>query len=120
MGNFNGQQWNPNSNTYHPSSRNHPNFFYRNTQNVLNPPPGFVQQENKSSLEEMFYQFMLTIKQHMDETKPKMAKIDTLLSSQVAAIKNLKVQMGQLAKGNKALFQVIPSLILKNSARLFL
>ena len=29
MGNFNRQQWNPNSNTYHPSSRNHSNFSYR-------------------------------------------------------------------------------------------
>ena len=91
MGNFNGQQWNLNSNTYHPSSRYHPNFSYRNTQNVLNPPPGFVQQEKKSSLEEMFYQFMLTTKQHMDETKQYMVKMDTLLSSQVATIRNLEV-----------------------------
>ena len=102
MGNFNGQQWNPKSNTYRPSFRNHPNFSYRNTQNVLNPPPGFVQQEKKSSLEEMFYQFMLTTKQHMDDTNQYMAKTDTLLSSQAAAIKNLEVQMGQLARSSSS------------------
>ena len=61
-----------------------------------------MEQEKKSSLEEMFYQFMLIIKQHMDETKQYMVKTNTLLSSQAAAIRNLEVQMGQLASSSSS------------------
>ena len=45
---------------------------------------------------------MLTIKQHMDDTKQYMAKTDTLLSSQAVAIRNLEVQMGQLASSSSS------------------
>ena len=43
---------------------------------------------------------MLTTKQHMDDIEQYMAKTDTLLSSQAAAIRNLEVQMEQLASSS--------------------
>ena len=83
-----------------------------------------MKQEKKSSLEEMFSQFMLTTKKHIDDTRQYMAKTDTLLSSQAVAIRNLEVQIGQLASSSSSRQQgSLPSdtiTILKSSTRIFL
>ncbi|XP_050211816.1 uncharacterized protein LOC126661975 [Mercurialis annua] len=67
-------QNNPYYNTYNPGWKNHPNFSWSNTQNVVRPPPGFQPQEpRKSSLEDILIQ-------HMQKT-------DSLLQNQQASIK---------------------------------
>lgn len=54
------RQSNPYSNTYNPRWRNHPNFSWSNSQNVLKLPLGFQnqQQEKKLNMEEVMAQFM--------------------------------------------------------------
>ncbi|XP_050233798.1 uncharacterized protein LOC126682206 [Mercurialis annua] len=79
-------QNNPYSNTYNPGWKNHPNFSWSNTQNVVRPPPGFQtqpQEPRRPSLEDM-------LMQHMQKT-------DSLLQNQQASIKSLENQIGQLA-----------------------
>ncbi|XP_050217648.1 uncharacterized protein LOC126668500 [Mercurialis annua] len=75
---------NPYSNTYNPGWKNHPNFSWSNTQNVVRPPPGFQPQEpRRQSLEDM-------LMQHMQKT-------DSLLQNQQATIKLLENHISQLA-----------------------
>ena len=88
------QQNNPYSNTYTPAWKNHPNFFWGNQQQQQNyqnrGPPSFPQQEKKSNLEELVATLTKATTDFMGETKAN-------FQNQQAAIKNLKIQMGQLA-----------------------
>ena len=52
------RQNNPYLNTYNPGWRNHPNFSWSNNQRLAKPPQQFPQQEKKSTLEEMFMQYI--------------------------------------------------------------
>ena len=92
---------NPYSNTYNPGWRNHPNFSWSNNQN--NPqmearpsnPPGFSQprqqqQEKKPALEDLMAQ-LIQVQTAATQT------IQQTQLTQSAAIKNLKMQMGQMA-----------------------
>ncbi|WRX13588.1 Integrase [Theobroma cacao] len=93
VGNFNRQQNNPYSNTYNLGWKNHPNFSWNNNAGLSNPKPimpfGFQQQarpqipKKKSQLEEHLLQYM--------------SKTDALIKSQGASLRNLEIQVGQLA-----------------------
>ncbi|XP_017974466.1 PREDICTED: uncharacterized protein LOC108661548 [Theobroma cacao] len=93
MGNFNKQQNNPYSNTYNPGWKNHPNFSWNNNTGPSNSNPnvphGFQQQsrppipEKKSQVKELILQYM--------------SKIDAIIQSYGASLRNLEIQMGQLA-----------------------
>ena len=56
----------------------------------------------KTLLEEMFTQFMATTQKQIDEIRQYIAKIDTTMSSQKVTIRNLEVQIGQLANTNSS------------------
>ncbi|KAL0399649.1 UNVERIFIED_CONTAM: Retrovirus-related Pol polyprotein from transposon opus [Sesamum radiatum] len=79
--------FNPYSNTYNPGWRSHPNFSWSNNQQQgparplppRQPPP----QEPKSNLEEMFSKFITAT--------------DTRFQNQDASIRNIEMQLGQLA-----------------------
>ncbi|XP_052203110.1 uncharacterized protein LOC127808579 [Diospyros lotus] len=90
VANQGGRQFNPNANIYNPGWRNHPNFSWSNNQNVLKPPIGFQQQEKKPSLEDLVATMAKT-------TSDYMARIDTMFQNQQAAIRNLEMQIGQIA-----------------------
>ncbi|XP_039132333.1 uncharacterized protein LOC120269114 [Dioscorea cayenensis subsp. rotundata] len=88
VGNFNRQQDNPYSNRYNPGWRNHPNLSWKNNstmQEQSNPP-----QEKKINLEEAMTQLATTQTQFMNETR-------TSLQNQSAQIRNLEVQLSQMA-----------------------
>ncbi|KAH9792938.1 hypothetical protein KPL71_004353 [Citrus sinensis] len=84
------QQNNPYSNTYNPGWRNHPNLSWNNTQNTLAPPPGFQPQEKKSNVEDALTQLTTNMSQFMTKT-------ETTFQNQAASIRNLEVQVGQIA-----------------------
>ncbi|KAH9668785.1 hypothetical protein KPL70_021515 [Citrus sinensis] len=84
------QQNNPYSNTYNPSWRNHPNISWNNTQNALAPPPGFQPQEKKSNLKDVLTELTTNMSQFMTKT-------ETTFQNQSASIRNLEVQVGQIA-----------------------
>ena len=88
------QQNSPYSNTYTPAWKNHPNFSWGNQQQQQNyqnrGPPGFPQQEKKSNLEDLVATLAKATTDFMGETKIN-------FQNQQAAIKNLEVQVGQLA-----------------------
>ena len=92
---FNRQRNNPYSNTYNPGWRQHPNFQWSNTQNIQNPPPRpqavpFQPQEKKSSVEDLIAQLAQNTNNFMQATQ-------TSFQNQQASIRNLEVQMGQIA-----------------------
>lgn len=70
------------SNTYNPGWRNHPNFAW-NQNNVKQQPPGFQSQEKKPNLEDLMAKFLNTA--------------ESRFQNQEASIRNLEVQVGQLA-----------------------
>ncbi|KAH9672110.1 hypothetical protein KPL70_017603 [Citrus sinensis] len=90
VSNFQRQQHNPYSNTYNHGWRNHPNLSWNNTQNTLAPPPGFQPQEKKSNLEDALTQLTTNMSQFMTKT-------ETTFQNQAASIRNLEVQVGQIA-----------------------
>ncbi|KAL4610105.1 hypothetical protein ACB092_08G028300 [Castanea dentata] len=77
------RQNNPYSNMYNPGWRNHPKFSWSNNQGQAKPPQQFPQQEKKSTLEDMFMQYL--------------QKIDVAIQNNSASIRNLEVQIGQLS-----------------------
>ncbi|XP_038698003.1 uncharacterized protein LOC119995560 [Tripterygium wilfordii] len=89
IGNFNRQRNDPYSNTYNPGWRNHPNFSWSNNQNVQRPPPGYAPQENKVNL--ALTQLTTVSTQFMAETK-------TNFQNQQASIRNLEIQVAQIAE----------------------
>ncbi|KAJ4724582.1 DNA-directed DNA polymerase, partial [Melia azedarach] len=90
VGNYNQQNNNPYSNAYNQGWRNHPNFSWRGNQNAARPPSGFQPQEKKVNLEEALTQ--LTV-----NTSKFMTKTETTLQNQAVSIRNLEMQVGQLA-----------------------
>ena len=86
-------------NYYHPGLRNHENLSYRNTKNVLQPPPGFDSQpsEKKMSLEDAMVSFVEETNARFKKTDSRLDNIETHCSNMGAAIKNIEVQIGQLA-----------------------
>ena len=97
VGNQNRQN-DPFSNTYNPGWRNHPNLGWRSNQNVFKPQGNYQQQafqppnppQQKVNLEDALAQLTMNTSQFM-------ARTDATLKSQEASIKNLEVQMGQIA-----------------------
>nr|XP_023916883.1 uncharacterized protein LOC112028427 [Quercus suber] len=77
------RQNNPYLNTYNPKWRNHPNFSWSNNQGQAKLPQQFPQQEKKPTLEDMFMQYM--------------QKTDVAIQNNLASIRNLEVQIGQLS-----------------------
>ncbi|XP_050254823.1 uncharacterized protein LOC126700654 [Quercus robur] len=90
---------NPMPNYYHPGLRNHENFSYENTKNVLQPPPGFDSQpsEKKMSLEDAMVSFVEETKARFTKSDSLLDNIETHCSNIGATMKNLEVQIGQLA-----------------------
>ncbi|KAG9450380.1 hypothetical protein H6P81_010345 [Aristolochia fimbriata] len=89
----------PYSNTYNPGWRNHPNFSWSNNNQQPNtqqpiaqtrPPPGFQkvarEPEQKSNLEDMISKILAN-----------QEKGEARFQNQEASIRNLEIQMGQLA-----------------------
>ncbi|KAM2145525.1 hypothetical protein ACFX1R_049065 [Malus domestica] len=87
----------PYSNTYNQGWRNHPNLSWVNNQNVHKPPSGFQPQEKKNNLEYVIAQLAGNVNTLYANTNQFMSKTKTTLQNQVASIKNLEIQMGQLA-----------------------
>ncbi|XP_068644707.1 uncharacterized protein [Aristolochia californica] len=92
---------NPMPNYYHPGHRNHENLSYGNTKNVLQPqpPPGFDSQpsEKKMSLEDAMVSFVRETNARFKKTDSRLDIIETHCSNMGATMKNLEVQIGQLA-----------------------
>ncbi|KAL6555585.1 hypothetical protein OROHE_007257 [Orobanche hederae] len=101
----------------YPNNRNHENFSYGNTKNVLQPPVGFkvangeIIEEPKpsSNLENILASFMSQTNTFMNETRNRFNKdeekldkieghVTHLESTMGAQMKNLENQIGQLAK----------------------
>ncbi|XP_021818812.1 uncharacterized protein LOC110760797 [Prunus avium] len=95
----------PFSNTYNPGWQRHPNFSWSNNQNVQKPP-GFQPQEKKNNLEDIIAQLATNTNQFMSKT-------ETTLQNQAASIRNLEVQMGQLASALTLTFNIKLILSLK-------
>ncbi|XP_068666527.1 uncharacterized protein [Aristolochia californica] len=92
---------NPMPNYYHPGLPNHENLSYGNTKNVLQPqpPPGFDSQpsEKKMSLEDAMVSFVQETNTRFKKTDSWLDNIETHCSNMGATMKNLEVQIGQLA-----------------------
>ncbi|KAL6281817.1 hypothetical protein ACE6H2_012746 [Prunus campanulata] len=76
----------PYSNTYNPGWRNHPNLSWANNQ------------KKKNNLEDVIAQLAGNVNTLSVNTSQFMSKTGTTLQNQAASIKNLEVQMGQLAQ----------------------
>ena len=90
---------NPMPNYYHPGLRNHENFSYGNTKNVLQPTPEFDSQpsEKKMSLEDAMISFVEETKARFKKSDSWLDNIETHCSNMGATMKSLEVQIGQLA-----------------------
>ncbi|KAF5468930.1 hypothetical protein F2P56_013038 [Juglans regia] len=84
---------NPMPNYYHTGLQNHENLSYRNTKNVLQPPPGFdsQQSEKKVSLEDAMIFFVEETNARFKKTDSWLNNIETHCSNMGAAIKNIEV-----------------------------
>uniref|UniRef100_A0A803P9R0 Uncharacterized protein n=1 Tax=Cannabis sativa TaxID=3483 RepID=A0A803P9R0_CANSA len=96
----NNYQGNPMPNYYHPGLRNHENLSYGNTKNLLQPPPGFnaQQQPEKKSLEDILGTFMMESSKRFNKNEVRLENIETHISNMDASMKNIEIQVGQLAK----------------------
>ncbi|XP_030958794.1 uncharacterized protein LOC115980710 [Quercus lobata] len=90
---------NPMPNYYHLGLRNHENFSYGNMKNVLQPPPEFNSQpsEKKMPLEDAMISFVEETKARFKKFDSRLDNIETHCSNMGATMKNLEVQIGQLA-----------------------
>ena len=90
---------NPITSYYHPRLQNHENFSYGNTKNVLQPPPEFDSQPSKKkmSLEDAMIFFVEETKARFKKSNSRLDNIETYCSNMGAIMKNLEVQIGQLA-----------------------
>ncbi|KAK6125377.1 hypothetical protein DH2020_040881 [Rehmannia glutinosa] len=84
---------------YHPGLRNHENFSYSNTRNVLQPPPGFQNQAKKAltSFINQSNAFMSDTRSRFTMQDTRMDKMELQLTQLASTMKNLENQMGQLA-----------------------
>ncbi|XP_022891993.1 uncharacterized protein LOC111406859 [Olea europaea var. sylvestris] len=83
------RNFNPFSQTYNPGWRQHPNFRWSDNQQESSSNNN--QPEKKSSLGEMFNQYMQKIDKMFQHT-------DTNFQNQQASIKKLEIQIGQIAQ----------------------
>ena len=90
---------NPMPNYYHLGLQNHENFSYIKTKNVLQPPLGFDSQPSKKkmSLEDAMVSFVEETKARFKKSDSRLDNIETHCSNMGATMKNLEVQIGQLA-----------------------
>ena len=80
-------------NYYHPRLRNHENFSYGNTKNVLQPPSGFDSQPSKKKmpLEDAMVSFVEETKARFKKSDSRLDNIKTHCSNMGATMKNLEV-----------------------------
>ena len=90
---------NPITSYYHPRLQNHENFSYGNTKNVLQPLLKFDSQPSKKkmSLEDAMIFFVEETKERFKKSNSRLDNIETYCSNMGAIMKNLEVQIGQLA-----------------------
>ncbi|GLU07084.1 hypothetical protein SLE2022_240580 [Rubroshorea leprosula] len=92
------QQNNPYSNTYNPGWKNHPNFSWSNNQNIVKQPPGFQQPlEKKSDLEDLLKKYIAVNESRFQSQETATKSLEAAVQNQGASIRNLEVQVGQLA-----------------------
>ena len=102
VGNQNHQN-DPFSNTYNLGWRNHPNLSWRNNQNMFKPQGNFQQQAHqpplqpKVNLEDALAQLSINTSKFMARIEATLQNHETTLQSQTASLKNLEVQVGQIA-----------------------
>ncbi|CAA0831267.1 Unknown protein, partial [Striga hermonthica] len=93
FGNFRGPQA---GNTYYQGNRNHPSLSYANSNNALQPPPGFsvtngvINEPKKPTIEDMFASFMTQTQQFMGESQAKHSTLEKQM-------KSIEQQIGQFA-----------------------
>ncbi|XP_022868727.1 uncharacterized protein LOC111388274 [Olea europaea var. sylvestris] len=92
------------ANHYHPGLRNHENLSYGNNRNTLQPPPGFNTQnsDGKPPLEDILGTFISETRSRFNKDKSRLDNIETHVSNMGATMKNLEVQIGQLATSMKS------------------
>lgn len=96
--NFN-QRGNYAINQYHPGLQNHENLSYGNNANALQPPLGYNTQpsEGKPSLEDILETFISKTRSRFNKDEARLDNIETHISNMGAIVKNLEVQIGQIA-----------------------
>ncbi|KAK6160738.1 hypothetical protein DH2020_004119 [Rehmannia glutinosa] len=88
---------------YHPGLRNHENFSYSNTRNVLQPPPGFQNQssDKKASVEEMLSSSIRETRARLNKDEATIDRIEeqvTQLNTNInARLKSLETQVAKIA-----------------------
>ncbi|XP_022843229.1 uncharacterized protein LOC111366765 [Olea europaea var. sylvestris] len=84
--------------------RNHENLSYGNNRNTLQPPPVFNTQnsEGKPSLEDILGTFISETRSRFNKDESRLDNIETHVSNMGATMKNLEVQIGQLANSIKS------------------
>ncbi|XP_022883666.1 uncharacterized protein LOC111400483 [Olea europaea var. sylvestris] len=92
------------ANNYHPGLKNHENLSYGNNRNTLQPPPGFNTQnsDGKPPLEDILGTFISETRSHFNKDESRLDNIETHASNMGATMKNLEVQIGQLATSMKS------------------
>ncbi|XP_022863452.1 uncharacterized protein LOC111383569 [Olea europaea var. sylvestris] len=92
------------ANHYHPGLRNHENLSYGNNRNTLQPPPGFNthNSDGKPPLEDILGTFISETRSRFNKDESRLDNIETHVSNMGATMKNLEVQIGQLATSMKS------------------
>ncbi|XP_022897631.1 uncharacterized protein LOC111411323 [Olea europaea var. sylvestris] len=92
------------ANHYHPGLRNHENLSYGNNRNTLQPPPEFNTQnsDGKPPLEVILGTFISERRSRFNKDELRLDNIETHVSNMGATMKNLEVQIGQLATSRKS------------------
>ncbi|XP_022893883.1 uncharacterized protein LOC111408348 [Olea europaea var. sylvestris] len=92
------------ANHYHPALRNHENLSYGNNRNTLQPPPGFNTQnsDGKPPLEDILGTFISETRSRFNKDESRLDNIETHVSNMGATMKNLEVQIDQLATSIKS------------------
>ncbi|KAL2542459.1 Uncharacterized protein Adt_03437 [Abeliophyllum distichum] len=77
---------------------NHPNFSWKdNYNNIIPQGPQFQQLEKKTSLEDILGKFIEKTNKFIEKTDQFMRQTEINFQNQNASIKNLEIQMGQMA-----------------------
>ena len=89
---FQGKQ---SSNNYYLGVRNHENLLYGNNRNVLQPPPGFSNQqvEKKPSVEDLLGTFIAETRNRLKQHDARFDNLKTHMGNMGATIKSLEVQI---------------------------
>ncbi|MCQ7416326.1 retropepsin-like aspartic protease family protein, partial [Salmonella enterica] len=94
--NFRGYNNNSTPTHYHPNNRNHENFSYANTKNVLNPPGFAPQTQENKKLEDLVGAFIAESSNRTTKLEEAVIAINSTVNGHSAAIKNIETQLGQL------------------------